>query len=289
MKEKSGSVGDLFGEGGAVQGTTRHGPSFLRWAGSKRKAIPALRSHYERDRRYVEPFAGSAALFFAVKPFDALLGDLNGHLINTLKAVRDHPDEVHEELGRFQRDKVTYYQVRQEFNRLEPMGLASAARFLYLNRNSFNGLWRTNLKGEFNVPWGGSEMGGHPPLELLRASSITLSRAQIEHQDFRATIGACGEGDFIYADPPYFTSSQRTFVEYGKECFGLRDLDDLIQCLVSANNRGANIAMSYTSVMELTGLPKHWQRLEFEVTRNVAGFKGHRKRQSEVLLIGRHV
>lgn len=286
MRDAAEMTGGLFGDSDLPPATTRHGPSFLRWAGSKRKAIPVLRMHFSPEKRYVEPFAGSAALFFALRPGAALLSDLNGHLINTLKSVRENPQLVHKELELLKRDEEAYYRIRKEFNALEPEGISSAVRFLYLNRNSFNGLWRTNLSGHFNVPWGGSEMGGNPPLELLVASSKALTNAQIEHQDFRETIQSCGSGDFIYADPPYFTSSQRTFVEYGKKCFGLDDLSDLVTSLVAASERGAKIALSYTAAMQIPGLPVDWRRIEFEVTRNVAGFKGKRKRQSEVLLVG---
>jgi DNA adenine methylase len=241
-----------------------------------------LKSQYCGKARYVEPFAGSAALFFAVKPQEALLADLNGHLINALRVLRDEPDSLHAELDKLPRDRETYYRVRREFNDLDPDGLDSAIRFVYLNRNSFNGLWRTNLRGEFNVPWGGSEMGDNPPLELLLASSSALRNAEIESQDFRVTLSGCGEGDFIYADPPYFTSNQRTFVEYGKRAFGQDDLNDLLDALRCAAERGAKIAMSYTAAMPLP-LSGDWKRTIFEVVRNVAGFKGRRKREAEIM------
>lgn len=263
--------------------TSRHGPSFLRWAGSKRKALARLKAQYSPSKRYVEPFAGSAALFFALKPEKALLADLNGHLINTLRVVKQNPLGLHSALEALNRDKETYYKIRDEFNGLNPTGLKSAVRFLYLNRNGFNGLWRTNLQGHYNVPWGGSEMGGNPPIELLEECSATLGNAEIIQQDFRKTILSCGEGDFIYADPPYFTSTQRTFVEYGKQSFGLDDLSDLLAALKDAEARGASIALTYSAAMPIPNIPEAWQRIEFDVTRNVAGFSGRRRKQTEIL------
>ncbi len=261
----------------------RHGPSFLRWAGSKRKALPVLGKLYQVPDRYVEPFAGSAALFFALKPKMALLSDLNRHLINLMVEVRNNPDELYALLEKIPREPETYYRIRSEFNELEPAGLGSASRFLYLNRNCFNGLWRTNLKGQFNVPWGGNAMGGNPPLGLLEESSEALKRATLVAQDFRDTVADCGAGDFIYADPPYFTTGKRTFVEYGKQSFSARDLNDLVEGLNDAAKRGAKVALSYAAGMPLSGLSKAWRRENFEVVRNVAGFKGKRKRENETL------
>lgn len=261
----------------------RHGPSFLRWAGSKRKALPALVSLYQKPDRYVEPFAGSAALFFAIKPQRALISDLNRQLINLMVEVRERPSELHRRLVEFPRDAETYYRIRNEFNDMNHAGLESAVRFLYLNRNCFNGLWRTNLKGHYNVPWGGDAMGENPPIQLIASAAQALKRADLRAQDFRETIANCGEGDFIYADPPYFTSGKRTFVEYGKESFGEADLGDLIELLTQAADRGAKVALSYCADMPLKQLPKHWSREELEVVRNVAGFKGKRRKEKEVL------
>jgi DNA adenine methylase len=154
-----------------------HGPSFLRWAGSKRKSLALLSATYSGlDRHYVEPFAGSAALFFSLKPLSGTLADLNGHLINAMRYVRDQPKELHRRLEQMPRDDDTYYSVRLRFNRMQPYGLNSAALFVYLNRNCFNGLWRTNSQGAFNVPYGGTEMGGNPPSDLFQ----TCSRACLQ-------------------------------------------------------------------------------------------------------------
>jgi len=262
-----------------------HGPSFIRWAGSKRKSLRQLSALLETFQgRYIEPFAGSAALFFAQSPQSAILGDLNGHLINALRAVRDDPTAIHERLEVLPRNSETYYRIRTEFNRnTRHYGPSPAVQFLYLNRNCFNGLWRTNSSGDFNVPYGGMEMGNNPPLSLLLACSKSLRTAKLRHQDFRKTIAEARGGDFVYADPPYFTSAERTFIEYGKRSFGQRDLTDLIESLRVAELRGAIIALTYSDSMKLDGLPESWNAIRFDVTRNIGGFKGARKRQTEIL------
>jgi DNA adenine methylase len=233
--------------------------------------------------RYIEPFAGSAALFFSLKPPSATLGDLNGHLINALRQVRDRPKELCAKLARIPRTKEKYYLIRAAFNKSPPHGLTPAVYFVYLNRNCFNGLWRTNGEGAFNVPYGGTEMGAHPPLELFEKCSQALRSARLKHQDFRKTIAEAGANSFVYADPPYFTSSERTFVEYGRTSFGKDDLSDLIAALVAASNRGAHVVLTYNAAMRLRGIPREWSRRKIDVTRNVGGFKGARKIQTEIL------
>jgi DNA adenine methylase len=264
--------------------SSNHGPSFLRWAGSKRKSLKILSSAFsDPSRQYVEPFAGSAALFFALRPTSGLLADLNGHLVNAMRHVRDFPNDLHNQLVALRRSPKTYYEVRETFNTMRPHGLEAAVFFVYLNRNCFNGLWRTNSQGLFNVPFGGREMGGNPPLSLLQECSVALKSAKLRHQDFRKTIAEAGQHSFIYADPPYFSSVERTFIEYGKKSFGSQDLNDLISALQGAVRRGATVALTYNEGMPIAGIPKSWHRTRFEVTRNVGGFSGSRKKQVEVL------
>ena len=277
-------------EGKGRPDANAHGPSFLRWAGSKKKCLPQLAHAFDqRDLVYIEPFAGSAALFFSLKPQRAVLADLNGHLINALRHVRDRPHDVHARLTRLRRTSRAYYTNRNRFNSLAPHGIDSAVLFIYLNRNCFNGLWRTNQSGSFNVPYGGLEMGATPPVELFERCALALSRAALRHQDFRKTLSNVGEGAFIYADPPYFTASERTFVEYGRKSFGQEDLHDLISALKVAAHRGAQVVLTYNAAMPLDAIPKGWSRTQFDVTRNVGGFSGSRKKQSEVLYTNRNI
>lgn len=263
---------------------TSHGPSFLRWAGSKRQSLGKLKQAVPVEfDRYVEPFAGSAALFFAIKPSSASLSDLNGSLVNAMQWVRDDHSAVLALLRQMDRDCDSYYLRRAELNEASGDDVRSAALFIYVNRNCFNGLWRTNREGRFNVPYGGTAIGNYPPDELFADCAETLKRATIQHQDFRLTLSETGAGDFIYADPPYFTATERTFVEYGKKSFGAKDLSDLIEMLAQAEARGAKIALTYSSAMAIDNLPTHWMTRRFDVTRNVGGFKGSRRLHGEFL------
>lgn len=268
--------------------STKHGPSFLRWAGSKRKSLSVLSKTFPgNDYTYVEPFAGSAALFFALRPAKAVLGDLNGHLVNTLRWVRDAAEEVHAKVNEMPRNAESYYRVRAAFNSATGDSIESAVMFVYLNRNCFNGLWRTNKLGQFNVPYGGTAMGEIPPQSLFEVCGKALGQAQIVNQDFRETLVGLGTNTFIFADPPYFTSTERTFIEYGKRSFGEKDLADLIDLLVLASERGAQVALTYNEAMPISDIPARWERVKFDVTRNVGGFKGARKKQGEIIYLSR--
>jgi len=263
---------------------TTHGPSFLRWAGSKRQSLPRLRATLPgRYERYVEPFAGSAALFFALRPPRALLGDLNRLLVNAMHWVREDHVGIVGALSTMSRNEEAYYQYRTELNALDHNTKRAAILFIYVNRNCFNGLWRTNKLGEFNVPFGGNQIGNYPPETLFSDCASALAKAEVLHQDFREPLAACGAGDIIFADPPYFTATERTFVEYGHKSFGASDLSDLIELLVAAETRGARIVLTYSATMEIITIPDNWVREQIAVTRNVGGFRDSRRSFGETI------
>jgi len=268
----------------SMTAVTTHGPSFLRWAGSKRQSLARLRTTLpDQYERYVEPFAGSAALFFALRPARALLGDLNSLLVNAMTWVREDYAGIVQALCGMPRDEASYYRYRAELNALDHNTKRAAILFIYVNRNCFNGLWRTNKLGQFNVPFGGTQIGNYPPEALFAECASALAKAEVFHQDFRETISACGLGDVIFADPPYFTATERTFVEYGHRSFGASDLSDLIDLLVDAEERGAKVVLTYSAAMEISAIPEHWLRKQIAVTRNVGGFRDSRRSFGETI------
>ncbi len=254
---------------------------FLRWAGSKREHVSFLRQYWcaDKHKRYIEPFAGSAALFFAVAPRRAVLGDLNGELIQTYRALRRDPEAVHRKLTRFAKGKEAYYRLRA-LHRDDATWLA--ARFIYLNRFCFNGLYRTNFRGEFNVPYGAPKNDHLPDLNHLQVCAQLLSRARLVHADFRHPLMTIERGDFVYMDPPYAVSSRRVFVEYGKEPFSTNDLIELATWLEEIDRRGASFVLSYADSHEARSLFGGWKRRRFAVRRNVAGFSGARRNHYEL-------
>ncbi|MGH9363973.1 MAG: DNA adenine methylase [Thermoanaerobaculia bacterium] len=256
---------------------------FLRWAGSKRQHVPFLRQCWvDGDySRYIEPFAGSAAAFFAIAPPRALLGDINHELIHTYRAVRAAPQAVHRRLTRFPPGEDAYYKVRV----MRPKGtILKAARFVYLNRFCFNGLYRTNRSGDFNVPYGAPRTRNVPDLEQFRACAGLLRRARLMHVDFRRLLAGVKEGDFVYLDPPYAVSRRRVFIQYAKGHFSTKDLADLSEWLNEIDRRKASFLLSYADSREARLMFRGWNSRRFAVRRNVAGFSSARRNHYELFI-----
>src|ERR1041385_6945188 len=195
----------------------------LRWAGSKRMHVPFLRQCWSSGEysRYIEPFAGSAAAFFAIAPQDAVLADINCELIQTYRAICQAPSAVFRRLHQFSTGKDEYYSVRA----MRPThAVTKAARFVYLNRFCFNGLYRTNIDGDFNVPYGAPKTLNLPDLVRFQACARLLRCATLVDADFREVLAKVREGDFVYLDPPYAVSHRRVFIQYAKGHFSTKDL-----------------------------------------------------------------
>ena len=174
----------------------------LRWAGSKRQILPTLIANEpERYGAYLEPFAGSSCLFFALQPDRAVIGDFNTELIDAYQVIADAPRAVARALSEMPTDPDFYYELRaRDVPSLSRV--ARASRFVYLNRFSFNGVYRTNRKGAFNVPRG-RKTGSLPTVESLVAVAKVLKNATLVCGDFENTLSYAKRGDFVYMDPPY--------------------------------------------------------------------------------------
>lgn len=256
---------------------------FLRWAGSKIQLLEHLRSYWSADyARYVEPFAGSASLFFKLEPCRALLTDINEELVLTLQQVREQPNHVVECLRRMPRSRTYFYRIRGQ--RPETLGLnARAARFIYLNALCFNGLYRTNRQGSFNVPYGSKHKRQPFDLELIRNAAALLQRAHILNEDFERCLERVTKGDFVYLDPPYINSERRTF-QYAAQDFSRADLHRLFDALCAIDALGARFVLSYADVEEMKPFRARWRSLQVTARRNIAGFAGARKLTTEILV-----
>lgn len=256
---------------------------FLRWVGSKRKQLSRLAAFWSPDhKRYVEPFAGSACLFFEIAPKTAVLGDSNKELIEVYRIVRDEPERLYRRLRRIRRDVETYRRWRQ----MKPGSLdreTRALRFLYLNRNSFNGIYRTNLDGEFNVPMGKRPGKYFSERDLLSCSKL-LQNATLVAGDFAKTLGRVTAGDFVYLDPPYAVTSRRIFKEYGKKTFDTDDIPRFSACLNAIVKQNADFLVSYADCAESRALAAQWHSVRLPIRRHIAGFAGDRKNAYEWLI-----
>ena len=190
--------------------------SFLRWAGSKRQLLGKLSAFSpEAYERYIEPFAGSACLFFHLEPKEGILGDLNSDLIRTMRALQRDVSLVLECLRRIRKGERSYYALRRK-NPALLSDAESAARFIFLNHYCFNGIFRTNLAGQFNVPYGPPKNDSSINEERIVQASRSLQRATLHNGDYRETLELARRGDFVYMDPPYAIESRRVFSEIGR-------------------------------------------------------------------------
>lgn len=260
--------------------------SVIRWAGSKRKILPKLRSAYEQSGstgKYIEPFCGSAALFLELQPSSAVLADANLELVMALTALRDRPREIFDEVSAIPISEEIYYKVRA-FTMSDE--ISPEARFFYLNRLCFNGIYRTNKSGHFNVPYGGrAKPATIPPWEKWSICSESLKVAEIRCGDFHDVVDrAAVSGDFVYLDPPYAVSNRRVFKQYSAQEFGEEDLVRLTRLLESLDSRGAKFLVSYAQSPETKFISTGWNVRRTLAQRNVAGFAQHRRRAVEVLI-----
>ena len=248
----------------------------LKWAGGKRQLLPALRRHYPASfDRYVEPFVGSGAVFFDLHASGRLEGrrarlvDLNADLIGCYRAVRDQTDAVIAALRELEQEHRSrgsdcYYEVRDgRFNParagrvsagvtggLAPASPDLAAMFIYLNRTGFNGLFRLNRQGGFNVPAGRYADPRICDAERVRSVAHALSSdgVTLECIPFEQALADAGLGDFVYCDPPYAPLSKTaSFAQYTAGGFGIQDHQRLQKSVVTAATRGAVVLMSNSS------------------------------------------
>lgn len=258
----------------------------IRWAGSKRRLLPHLADYWaaKEHARYIEPFAGSGALFFHLQPKKALLNDINVDLINTYGVLAKQPEDVHRIVSAMPSDEVYYYKVRA----WDPSSLSDidrAARFIYLNRYCFNGIYRTNRKGDFNVPYGAKKAGALPSLQKFLAAASLLRRARFSSLDFEKFLDASvSRDDFVYLDPPYAVANRRVFRQYDPNTFGTEDVDRLSSLLELINKRKASFVVSYAYSAEIKPLLKRWRSKRVMAQRNVAGFTEHRRKAVEVVI-----
>lgn len=259
---------------------------FLKWAGGKRWlfksgqfALPNFKG------RYFEPFLGGGAVFFEAQPQNAILSDINKRLIELYTVIRDAPQEFEELLCQHARrhSKDYYYELRdKELN--QPT--TRAAQFLYLNRTCWNGLYRENLKGQFNVPIGTKQTVIFKSDDFV-AWSKALATARLGCCDFEESIKEAVDGDFVFVDPPYTVRhNMNGFVKYNQNIFAWKDQIRLRDTLKSAVDRGVSFALTnadHKSVKELyAGLGTHLSLGRHSV---IAGKSLYRSVSTELLIL----
>ena len=254
----------------------------LRWAGSKRKLLKELRALSPSSfERYLEPFAGSAVLFFDLLPANGVLGDLNPEVVATDAAIRDTPSEVACYLQSIPKSKEAYYSLRA-LNPAELKGAHRAARLIYLMKSCFNGVYRTNQPGCFNVPLG-TKFFALPDPEMINATSNALKDFELVCGDFMNTLVSADKGDFVYLDPPY-SDSTRFRGEYSYQgAFQSADQSRLIAACETLTQKGVQVLLSFKECEVLINALRGWSFQRIDVSRSVAGFAHSRRHAREIL------
>ena len=230
---------------------------FLKWAGGKKQLIPQLLERLpDQFAQYHEPFVGGGAFFFALqrqgKIGRAFISDLNSELIDTYNAIRHAPEAIIHELKTYPYEKQFYYDLRQR----HPATLSPAeraARMIYLNKTGFNGLYRVNRQGQFNVPFGRHKnQPNYVDEENLRAVSHALQATHIACHSFEQVAEVAQAGDFVYFDPPYVPISETArFTAYQANGFSLEQQTQLRDLCLTLHQRGAFIMLSNSDAPEV--------------------------------------
>lgn len=228
----------------------------LKWAGGKRQLLPEiLRRLPEQIATYYEPFVGGAAVFFALSSRGAfrraVLSDKNKDLVEVYLSLQREPDDLIEELERYGRghSEEKYYEVREQ---AKPRTRAKrAARLIYLNKTGFNGLYRVNRSGQFNVPFGRYKNPKIVDEPRLRAASTALADVEILVEDFASVCTRARAGDAVYLDPPYLPVSPTShFAEYHSEPFGIDEHKRLAKVFSELSRRGVVVVLSNSNTDE---------------------------------------
>jgi DNA adenine methylase len=260
---------------------------FLRWAGGKRQLTSALleRVPDQFTGHYVEPFLGAGSLFFALGPGKSILSDANPRLIDVYRQIAMNPNAVRRELRVHVRSHSFdhYYKTRDEYNR-GALSAAQAGRFIYLNKACFNGIFRVNRSGKFNVPKGSKEKLSSPTKQEFDLISSKLREAKLLAEDFETVLSRVCKDDFIYLDPPYpALNGTAYFTHYTADRFDGGSQERLAECVLKINNSGTRFLMSNADTTAIRDLYKGFQIEAIPVTRFIS-CKGTRAAASELLI-----
>jgi DNA adenine methylase len=270
---------------GAPAPFSRSVTPFLKWAGGKSELLPELGRRLPRSfGTYWEPFLGGGALFFAADPRTAVLSDLNEELVNCYKVVKDDVEALLIQLKKHRNSRIHFMETRK----IQPWTLdpvARAARLIFLNKTCFNGLYRVNRKGEFNVPYGKYSNPNFNDGLSLRAASAALTNTQIKCRDFRFLLYNARPDDFVYFDPPYNpVSTTSSFTSYSESPFGEREQKALKAVFEALSDRGCRVMLSNSNTELIRKLYRHFNIEEVLASRAINCRGDKRGKVSEVIV-----
>ena len=267
----------------------------VKWAGGKTQLLPEIVSRLPNSfGAYHEPFLGGAAVFFGLSPAVATLSDTNAHLIGLYQTIRnDHEglstalrslEDSYNQMSPEEQSEL-FYAARAEFNTAEPSALRRSVLFLLLNKAGFNGLYRENAKGHFNVPFGRRRQLAFPGIDHLAACSESLQRSTLSVSSFDDVSSRARPGDFVYFDPPYGPlTPESSFTAYQAGGFGLAQQEALAELFATLTKRGVYALLSNSHTPLVTDLYKDFT-IDIVLARRNINSKGDRRGSVEEVLV----
>lgn len=293
----------------------------LKWAGGKRRLLGEISARMPRDfGSYIEPFLGGGSVFFGIAPSRSIVGDVNRELIEMYEEIARRPDLVCDALDELSSGisgknlRGRYYEARRSWNfdRGDWSSSKRAAAFIFLNKTCFNGLFRVNRNGDFNVPMGRRSVGkkksasksasksdsrigrrsrpsdlpSFPSREEILAASSLLSRAVIRCADYEVTLGMAERGDFAYLDPPYLSDLEgsRSFTSYTASSFGLHEHERLADAALRCASRGVGVMISGSDCVMTRRAYAGFRMDQVSISRNIAARSSDRGIVGELLM-----
>lgn len=229
----------------------------LKWAGGKRALLKDIYELVPQQfNKYYEPFFGGGALFFALLPKRATISDLNEELINVYKQIKENSSILIKKLKQTENTKEFYLKMRST---VFSDDIDKAVRFIYLNKTCWNGLYRVNSKGEFNVPFANYKNPTICNEELLKNIADSLKNTKILVGDFEDILKTAKEGDFVYLDPPYTVTHSKNFVAYNSKIFSWEDQERLLKLVDKLTEKGVKVLISNAKAPEIKKLYKNYE------------------------------
>ncbi len=256
----------------------------FRWPGGKRWLVPKLLELIPKTfGRYLEPFFGAGALFFALQPRRAILSDANSELMACYCQLRDNHAHVSRILSSLPQDQASYYRIRSSAPISETR---RAARLIYLTTLSFNGIYRVNLAGKFNVPYGNREYPRLKSRDLLAEYSRALTGCAIRSCDFEEAVRTAKTGDLVYLDPPYTVAhSNNGFLKYNDKIFSWSDQERLARVAADLNRRGCHVIVSNAGHSSIKNLYRGFTAIKVPRLSVMAASKDNRRLIEEYVFV----
>lgn len=263
---------------------------FVKWVGGKRNVINKYLKNYFPSTfdKYIEPFVGGGAVFFYLKPEKAIINDVNSELIITYNVIKDHKDLLIKELEKFkkQHSKEFFYEIRKKQFK---DNIKIAARFIYLNKSCFNGMYRVNKNNEFNVPFNGKSIDNLHLYDLDNinniASFLNNNKVLILNDDFEKILKKSNKGDFIFCDPPYDYENKNGFDSYTKNSFGQEGQIRLANCLIELDKKGVKWMLTNHNTTLIQKLYKDFHIIPIVTNRNINSKGDKRKNQGKEVIV----